>query len=251
MFSSLLYSCEAWGNIDVIAEKLMLIEKKALKRCLGVKKGTTDDIVYYEINRADLVAVITDRQYKFFQKICLFQQDEAIVKYIVDRFMEMNLTWTRDNFMKLRDDNVEINKKERRKRINESDKTMCKTYNEITSLKEPTLLYSSMINDLDRIVITRWRLSSHRLHIETGRYKKPIVAKEDRLCSICRTLENEDHALFKCTAHSYIRIRYQTLCDKYPTVDKILNPQLQADIKKVAEYIREIERNMEKLKMIQ
>ena len=46
MFATLLYSCEAWGNIDCIGEKLILIEKKALKSCLGVKKGTTDDLKY-------------------------------------------------------------------------------------------------------------------------------------------------------------------------------------------------------------
>ena len=62
MFQSFLYSCEAWGHIDHIEKKLLLQERLALKRILGVKKSTPDDIVYCEVNRRpDIKSVILER----------------------------------------------------------------------------------------------------------------------------------------------------------------------------------------------
>ena len=45
MFAAILYSCEAWGNIDELAEQILLMERKALKRCLGVKNSVQNDIL--------------------------------------------------------------------------------------------------------------------------------------------------------------------------------------------------------------
>ena len=71
LFATILYSCEVWVNLDELAEKLLMIEKKALKSCLGVKPSTPDDIVYLELNKADIVTVIRDRQYNFFRKFIM------------------------------------------------------------------------------------------------------------------------------------------------------------------------------------
>ena len=106
-----------------------------------------------------------------------------------------------------------------------------------------------MINDEKRTLITRWRLSSHPLYIETGRYKTPIVPRENRLCMVCNVVEDEYHALFTCTAHCFIRLRFQEICSKYTTVVKMFNPATEEDITTIAKYIREIEKNMEKLKL--
>ena len=59
-----------------------------------------------------------------------------------------------------------------------------------------------MLNYQDRAIITHWRLSSHPLYIETDRYKKPASDKSDRKCMICNVLEDEEHAIYKCIAHS-------------------------------------------------
>ena len=67
---------------------------------------------------------------------------------------------------------------------------------------------------------------------------------------VCRVVEDEEHALFKCNAHSFIRSRFHDVCTKYGSVANILNPDMD-DVKTIAEYIRAIEKNMEDLKMIQ
>ena len=55
--------------------------------------------------------------------------------------------------------------------------------------------------------ISKLRLSSHELMIEKGRYTKPKVPAEKRLCKCCTTgsVENEMHFLLECPAFSLER----------------------------------------------
>ena len=46
-------------------------------------------------------------------------------------------------------------------------------------------------------MITRFRLGSHRLPIETGRWSR--TPRFERLCHFCNVLVNEYHFLFDCT----------------------------------------------------
>ena len=62
----------------------------------------------------------------------------------------------------------------------------------------PELLPSPFLssgNNAD--LITRFRLGSHRLPIETGRWSR--TPRLDRLCHICNVLGDEYHFLFDCT----------------------------------------------------
>ena len=67
--------------------------------------------------------------------------------------------------------------------INNSEKTRDKTYKEINPSLSTSVIYckDSKIPEYARIAITRLRLSSHRLRIETGRWSR--LPKEERLCS--------------------------------------------------------------------
>ena len=57
----LLYCSETWGSLNYLVKEISLIEKKALKACLGVKPGTSDDIIYTEINKPDIIATTYHR----------------------------------------------------------------------------------------------------------------------------------------------------------------------------------------------
>ena len=56
--------------------------------------------------------------------------------------------------------------------------------------------------------LARFRISSHNLRIETGRYTKPKTAVDDRICLYCAShnVENECHFLLKCTLYNEERI---------------------------------------------
>ena len=67
---------------------------------------------------------------------------------------------------------------------------------------------------LDKITNVQYRnalirliVSSHRLHVETGRWRRPVVPSEQRLCTNCQKLEDEYHLLFECERFNELRIR--------------------------------------------
>ena len=61
--------------------------------------------------------------------------------------------------------------------------------------------YETYISDIRNInhrnILTRFRTSNHKLHIETGRYTRPISPVENRICSnyISKSVEDELHFL--------------------------------------------------------
>jgi len=49
-------------------------------------------------------------------------------------------------------------------------------------------------------------MSSHRLFIETGRWRKPVsVPIQDRKCIVCNKLEDEYHFVLECIHYSDLR----------------------------------------------
>ena len=137
LFESLLYSVEAWGDISFVAEKLLNIERKAIKRCLGIKKGTTSDLIYIEINGPDIIATIKDRQHKFLMKIENLQIGEALVKEIWDlcdiptepnNHEYVNL---KNYYKNLSENYKNENMEERYERVSTSNSTMCIRYRTI------------------------------------------------------------------------------------------------------------------------
>ena len=253
LFATILYSCEVWVNLAEVSEKLLLIEKKALKSCLGVKSSTPDDIVYLELNKADIVTVIRDRQYNFFRKFINQSEDTAIAMNIwnlynnnVDSASEGVIHY----YQNLEPENKKKNKETRKERTNLSELSMTTRYRELTNLEYCDTLYNTFVIEKNRIVITRWRLSCHSLRIQTGRYNRPKIPRNERTCSVCLVLEDEHHALFICTAHTFIRARYTELLSTYATVPSILHPKTVEDANTIGNYIRDIEKNMDQLKMV-
>ena len=79
------------------------------------------------------------------------------------------------------------------------------------------------INDYYRKIITRWRLSNHKLKIETGKYSRPVVQRVNRVCSICNILEDEDHVVFVCPAYQTVRTKFHRLLSTNSDIQSILN----------------------------
>ena len=54
--------------------------------------------------------------------------------------------------------------------------------------------------------VTKFRLSNHRLTIETGRHTTPKTPKEERFCPFCPgKVEDEYHFLFECRILRHLR----------------------------------------------
>ena len=79
------------------------------------------------------------------------------------------------------------------------------TYLTLNPLLEVHSIYTDCtvtIPDFLRISFTRFRLSSHMLKIETGRWSR--TPREERLCKCGTSLQNEQH-VFACPLVSNIR----------------------------------------------
>jgi hypothetical protein len=57
----------------------------------------------------------------------------------------------------------------------------------------------------NRIAMTKFRLSYHRMNIELGRYNN--VIKENHICNVCQKFNNEN--IFNCEYHAFCK------CAKY------------------------------------
>ena len=246
LFAALLYSVEAWGDVNELENKLLKIEREALKRVLGVKNGTTNDLVYIELQKADIIANIKDRQRKFYEKIMTFEPEDAVVRSIWNLLDENELTRSFTNYYRsLEPGNKSKNISDRRSSVTNSDSSMCTRYVNLIGIGDSHVLYNSSLMDSKRKIITRWRLSCHKLKIETGRYTKPKTNPEDRKCVLCDVVDDERHALFDCIAHRLIRQQYAELLRTHEDVKKLLNPTSIEEATKVANYLLAVEENME------
>ena len=139
---------------------------------------------------------------------------------------------------------------ERKRRIEDSEQVMCVRYKTMIGLGDCPALYQSCLDDSKRKTITRWRLSSHKLKIETGRYCRPQIEREHRLCQVCKVVEDESHAIFDCRAHRLIRDRYcNSLGLQSRDIKHLFNPGTVDDAKNLAAFLDEIEDNMKDLTM--
>ena len=92
-----------------------------------------------------------------------------------------------------------------------------------------------------RIALTRFRISSHDLAVERGRYVN--IARENRVCNNCNSMliENEFHFLLTCQKFSELRSKYikRYYCT-WPTLQKFINllsDKSKLAVRNLSEYV--------------
>ena len=160
-------------NFNVIENKMLRIEQDA--RILRVKSGTSNDLVYFELDRPDVASLIKERLFCFFKKLLKLNNDEAVVRNIFNicNALEITIHYSSLHAHHVAENNLE-NKIPRRNRVTNSEKSMIKYYVMNIGLSK-SCIHDNLINDHLRFIITCWRLSNHSLKIETGRYAKPYI----------------------------------------------------------------------------
>ena len=123
-------------------------------------------------------------------------------------------------------------------------------YKSLFNFDYNNILYNSIVDEEFRILVTFWRLSCHKLYIETGRYKIPKIPRESHFCKLCGTVEDEHHTLLVCNAHHGIRLKFAN-CLNLNSVTDLLNPDTEEKLNLVGKYLKEIEKNMNVLGMCQ
>ncbi len=243
VLGAVLHSSECWGNITYVEPQLKEKELTALRAILGVKKGTTIDLIFHELEECSIISKIHDRQYSFIQKLYSMSSEDAIVKLVIDMFGDASMLAYYKN---LHEKNGVHEMEERKERIRTSQNSMCRIYCELGCISN-SQIYKSMLSDHYRVPISRWRLSNHRLQIEVGRYTKPKTQRIDRVCTMCNVLEDEKHVVYVCPRYQHLRERYKHLTE-LNDIKRLLNPEYTY-MKDTANFIRDIESRRIELKL--
>lgn len=215
------------------------------KRLLGVKKSTCSAMVYTELGRVPLKYVRMFNIIKYWSKLlitdnCILQ---CCYRYFYDNVSKCSVSnwayhvkciltsigfgnvWQAQELpssflpaikQRIYDQAFQVV----RSQLSISSK--CTLYVNLTDTYSLQFYLRKCIPPLYKRYITKFRLSSHNLEIESGRYHN--VSVKDRLCKFCNTdIEDEFHFILKCYKYNEIRHRYiKEYYWKYPSVYKLV-----------------------------
>ena len=115
--------------------------------------------------------------------------------------------------------------------------TRAATYRSINPDFQVHPVYSSTdyIEEKKRITFTRFRLSSHRLKVETGRWSR--IPRENRLCGCgAGAIQDEIHVLLNCVKTDGIREKYLINKELYNGIGELMK---NCEHKKLVNFIED------------
>ena len=133
-------------------------------------------------------------------------------------------------------DSLEKNENGVRNKLNATKfQTYCRELNPSLEVHE-VYRKSVYVPDYLRVCLTRLRLMSHNLKIETGRWSR--LPREDRVCQCDRiSVQDEKHVLLDCPMSAQVRRRYQLL--PFESVNSLMKCNNVLDLVKFVKEILE------------
>jgi hypothetical protein len=233
-----LYGSEIWGVYNY--KDVEKIHIRFCKLVLGVKKQTPNLAIYGELGRFPLFVLAKERAVKFWLKIKKSQYSPIYKSYVDQLALNAN-NWSNSmvetinnlGFPGLHDNfNDQVNyypilKQRIRDQFIQSwmegihnlpKLEIYSRYNKTFNFEE---YFSFVKNEKLRKIFTRFRLSSHTLNIETGRYQR--LERNERTCKLCpqNVLESEYHFLLCCNRYTDLRRKYIGITS-WPSLNKFI-----------------------------
>ena len=231
----LCYGAEVWGYMK--GDKMQVILNRWCKRILGVKVSTPNSAVAGELGQYPLIIVRKLLMLKYWIKI--INGPHNMYRYSVYQYLKNNIVvnrtcknwskevrsiliqigregaWHSDTIdtnteqfiVYAKQTLIDIYTNEWRRELETKEKMQ--TYNMFKTIFQHEMYLSNIKSVNVRTALTRIRLSSHNLAIETGRYH-PRVERHRRFCAQCNTqdIEDEYHFVCICTKYTDLRNRY-------------------------------------------
>ena len=201
--TSILYNCETFG--DKVPKNLETTYHKLIRTALGVRTNTPVLLMYIESGMLPIRALIEARQFKYlprFQDSLDATGDRVVVfnellrdpSTYLRHYLTLHSKYNnhRDIYRSYIND---VKTKIRHHASKPTGGTKYKTYLKMN----PNLDSSPFISSLHPLAadIVRFRLGSHSLPIEKGRWSR--TDPSDRLCSTCNEVGDEEHVLYNCS----------------------------------------------------
>ena len=203
VMSTLLYNCEAFG--PYIPEGLEEMYHKMIKAALGVRNNCPNLLILIESGFVPLKCLIHARQLKFFRRFRDSLQKDSARELMFRKLMEKKSAFLQhyiDLDLKYKDScqiiTEQMNNVTQKIRNLAGDQDNHYKYWVYLEMN-PELKPSPFLNRIDLIgkSMTKFRVGSHLLKIETGRWSR--LKRDQRLCSTCGELGDEFHALYYCS----------------------------------------------------
>ena len=201
--NALLYNCETFGSL--IPDGLEQMYFRMLRAALGVRTNCPNLTLLIETGFLPLQCMVHCRQIKFFRRFKSSLQPNGTRAVVFDYLLEsptkylkhyVDLDQKYEDVSTLVTEQVEKIKSTVRSRGSNRD-AHYKFW--IYCQINPELKPSPFLQRIEKVgkSITKFRLGSHNLPIETGRWCRTL--REDRLCNTCGVLGDENHVLYNCS----------------------------------------------------
>ena len=231
------YGSEVWGFNK--APAIETVHLHFCKKLLGVKQSTQNDFIYGERGRLNFQVQRYISIVRYWLKIVTLDENKYVkciynmmiqdlesspekpnwalhVKHLLSiygfrnvweaQYIENSKSFLEIFKQKVKDCIVQ----EWHSRVEDSlkDSNRARTFIHITNFKAQPYLDKITVKKF-QTSLSRLRLSSHRLHVETGRWKKPVKTPfNERKCAICNLLEDEFHFVLECSIYKELRKQY-------------------------------------------
>ena len=226
---------------------LELIHTKFLRRILGVNKSTNLSALYGELGRLPLFILLKIRMIKYWIHILNSGEDSLIYKVYKDLMQDVEVSKNNKNwayniktllqehglydiwlnqfnhdvpFLLIKQRILDMYYQKWHSDINNSPKL--KAY----CVFKQELVFEKYLDNISvkkyRSALTKFRVSSHNLAIETGR--RHAIPQDDRKCLFCpmNSVETEFHFLLVCPFYTEIRRKYfKNYFCRWPTLNKL------------------------------
>ena len=214
--SAIFYSGETWLTNDLRpAETVYMM---TLKRMLGIRVTTCNDIVLAELGRSSAKAALRQHQANFLHKL---MSRQGLSDTYLGRVINLAISERSPAGLIMKSlldhgsnhSHIDADLDRIKQRICTSGSTRRTTYREINPSLTTHAIYSKELSVPEqlRIACSRMRMGSHLLRIETGRWAR--IPKELRLCPCQEDIQTEEHVLLHCRNTRQLR-------DNFPLLQK-------------------------------
>ena len=204
--SSIFYGSETWMTSNLKSAHSLYMN--SLRDLLGIRQTVCSDLIFLESGEPSAVALIKQKQLKFLKRLRERQDfDNSYIAKMINKAVEVRspMGVYISQLEEMEGDPVHLEKLELKRKVTDNTESSRRiTYKLLNpQLESPTIYRShSYIPEHHRIAYTQFRLSSHRLRIETGRWSR--LPRERRLCQ-CGSVQDETHVILHCPLLRYVR----------------------------------------------
>mgnify|MGYP001545129845 CR=1 FL=1 len=207
LMSALLYSSESWltGNL----RQVQVLYMSVIKSLLSVRKTTPNDLCLIESSLPPLMSKVKEMQRSFLQKMTADTAPaDTPFAYAWRLSTSCNpVTPCARYAQSVLSEAPSKDYDALLERVRSAQGSRAQTYRDVFNreLAPNTIYQTPTLAEYKRIVLTRLRLSSHNLAVETGRWSR--IPLEQRLCP-CGSVQTELHILFECSQTEHVRTIY-------------------------------------------